>query len=176
MCLLFWVHYSDVIMSMMVCQITSVSIVCLTICSGADQRKHQSSVSLAFVRGIHRWPVNSPHKGPVRRKMFSNYWRHHELHLLRRACVNWGSHCLISVCGYIHTLSGDGYTIRWVSSKETLPKCITVYSKNFAHCFRALHFPFFIKNDILYGISTDDDISKQNRAKQNSVYIWWDVL
>ena len=31
---------------------------------GADQRKHQSSVSLVFVRGIHRWPVNSPHKGP----------------------------------------------------------------------------------------------------------------
>ena len=39
-------------------------------CSGADQRKHQSSASLAFVRGIHRWPVNSPHKWPVTRKMF----------------------------------------------------------------------------------------------------------
>ena len=38
--------------------------------SGADQRKHQSSASLAFARGIHRWPVNSPHKGPVPRKMF----------------------------------------------------------------------------------------------------------
>ena len=36
-----------------------------TICSGADQRKHQSSPSLAFVRGIHRWPVNSLHKVPV---------------------------------------------------------------------------------------------------------------
>ena len=36
-----------------------------------DQRKHKSSASLAFVRGIHRWPVNSPHKGPVTRKMFS---------------------------------------------------------------------------------------------------------
>ena len=38
--------------------------------SGADQRKHQSSASLAFVRGIHRSPVNSPHKRPVRRNMF----------------------------------------------------------------------------------------------------------
>ena len=37
---------------------------------GTDQRKHQSSALLAFVRGIHRWPVNSPHKGPVTRKMF----------------------------------------------------------------------------------------------------------
>ena len=35
-----------------------------------DQRKHQSSASLAFMRGIHRWPVNSPHKGPLTRKMF----------------------------------------------------------------------------------------------------------
>ena len=34
------------------------------------ERKRQSSVSLAFVRGIHRWPVNSPHKGSVTRKMF----------------------------------------------------------------------------------------------------------
>ena len=38
--------------------------------SCADQRKHQSSASLAFVRGIHRWPVNSPHEGPATRKMF----------------------------------------------------------------------------------------------------------
>ena len=37
---------------------------------GPDQRKHQSSASLAFVRGIHLWPVNHPHKGPVTRKMF----------------------------------------------------------------------------------------------------------
>ena len=36
----------------------------------ADQRNHQSSASLAFVRGIHRWPVDYPHKGPVTRKMF----------------------------------------------------------------------------------------------------------
>ena len=38
--------------------------------SGTDQRKHQSSASLAFVGGIHRWPMNSPHKGPVTRKLF----------------------------------------------------------------------------------------------------------
>ena len=47
-------HYSDIIMSMMASQITGVSIVCSTVGSGTDQRKHQSSVSLAFVRGIHR--------------------------------------------------------------------------------------------------------------------------
>ena len=64
------VHYHDVIMSTIASQITSLSIVCSIVCSGGDQRKHQSSASLAFVRGIHRWPVNSPHKGPVTRKMF----------------------------------------------------------------------------------------------------------
>ena len=44
--------------------------------SGADQRKHQSSASLAFVRGFHWWPVNSLHKGPVTWKMFP--WCHYE--------------------------------------------------------------------------------------------------
>ena len=63
-------NYSDVIMGTMGSQITGVLIVYSTICSGADQRKHQSSASLAFVRGIHCTPVNSPHKGPVTRKMF----------------------------------------------------------------------------------------------------------
>ena len=57
-------------MSAMASRITGVSIVYSTVCSGTDQENHQSSVSLAFVRGIHRWPVNFPHKGPVTRKMF----------------------------------------------------------------------------------------------------------
>ena len=51
-------------------QITSLTMVYSTVDSGADQSKHQSSASLAFVRGIHRGPVNSPHKWPVTRKMF----------------------------------------------------------------------------------------------------------
>ena len=52
-------HYSDVIMGAMTYQITSLTIVYSTVYSGAYQRKHQSPASLAFVRGIHRWPVNS---------------------------------------------------------------------------------------------------------------------
>ena len=51
-------------------QITSLIIVYSTVYSGADERKQQSSASLAFVRGIDRWPVNSPQKWPVTRKMF----------------------------------------------------------------------------------------------------------
>ena len=57
-------------MGAMASQITSLTIVYSIVYSGAGQRKHQSSASLAFVQGIHRWPVNSPHKGPVTRKMF----------------------------------------------------------------------------------------------------------
>ena len=64
------VRYSDVIMTTMASQITSLAIVYSTFYPGADQRKHQSSASLAFVRGIHRGPVNSPPKRPVARKMF----------------------------------------------------------------------------------------------------------
>ena len=51
-------------------QITSPTIVYSTVYSDTDQRKHQSSASLAFVWGIHRGPVDSPHKWPVTRKMF----------------------------------------------------------------------------------------------------------
>ena len=63
-------HFNDVIKSAIACQITSLTIVHSTVNSGADQRKHQSSVSLVFVWIIHRWSVNSPHKWPVTRKMF----------------------------------------------------------------------------------------------------------
>ena len=56
-------------MSAKASHITGVSIVWSTVCSDSDKKKHQSSASLAFVRKIHRWPVNSPHKGPVTRKM-----------------------------------------------------------------------------------------------------------
>ena len=64
-------HYDDVIMMAIASQITSLTIVYSAVYSGAHQRKHQSSASLAFVWGIHRGPVNSPHKWPVTRKMFS---------------------------------------------------------------------------------------------------------
>ena len=62
-------HYNDVIMNAIASQITSLTIGYSTVYSGADQRKYQSSASLAFAWGIHRWPVNSPHKGSVTRKI-----------------------------------------------------------------------------------------------------------
>ena len=63
-------HYDDVIMTMLASQITSLTVVYSSVYSGVNQRKHQSSASLAFVREIHRGPVNFPHKWLVTRKMF----------------------------------------------------------------------------------------------------------
>ena len=70
-------HYSDVVMGAMAYQITSLAIVYSTVYSGAYQRKHQSYAPLAFVWGIHRWPVHSPHKWPVTGKCF---------HLMTSSC------------------------------------------------------------------------------------------
>ena len=63
-------HYGDVLIGAMASQMTRLTIVYSIFFPGADQRKHQCSTSLAFVRGIHRWSVNSPHKGLLTRKMF----------------------------------------------------------------------------------------------------------
>ena len=88
----FHMHYNDVITSALASQITSLTIVYSSVYSGADQRKHQSSASLAFVRGIHRRPVNYLHKGTVTRKCFqliTSSW-------LKSLRLQWGS------CGYFN--------------------------------------------------------------------------
>ena len=64
------IHYSDVTMGATASEMTHISTVCSTVCSGAHQRKHQISSSLAFVRRIHQSPVDFPHQGLVTRKMF----------------------------------------------------------------------------------------------------------
>ena len=61
-------HYNEVIMSTVPSQITSVSIVCSTVGSGTDQRRHQSSTSLAFV--LKQKARNAEN--------VSIWWRHHD--------------------------------------------------------------------------------------------------
>ena len=56
-------RYSDVSIGAMAPQITSMTTVCPTFCSEAHERKHRSLALVAFVRGIHHSPVDSPHKG-----------------------------------------------------------------------------------------------------------------
>ena len=96
-------HYSDVIVSAMASQIIGVSIVYSTVFfSGTDKKKYHNSASLALARGIHRSPVNSPHKGPVTRKMFHYRWRHHVVWKLR--CYWWACYSVRSLWYYM-TLS-----------------------------------------------------------------------
>ena len=97
------IHYGDVIMDVLASQITSLAIVFSTVHSGADQRKHQSSASLAFVRGIHRRPVNSPHKWPVTRKMFPFDY----------VIMNWEFqlHIYIYICSWGPNRSLDNHSV-----------------------------------------------------------------
>ena len=76
-------HYSDVIMGAPASQITSLTIVYSNVYSGEDQRKDQSSASLAFVWGIHRWPVNSPQRASNAENV-SIWWRHHATKMFSR--------------------------------------------------------------------------------------------
>ena len=96
-----FLHYSDVARSAMTSQITGVSIACSTAGSGAHQRKHQSSASLVFVRGIHRWPVISPYQGPVKRKIFSFTTSSWDIQQSAYKCFNAAiiSVALYFVCG-----------------------------------------------------------------------------
>ena len=128
-------------MSAMAFQITCVSIVYSTICSGTDQRQHQSSASLAFVRGIHRWPVNAPHKGPVTRNIFPFddvimlQWRpgcvsHSSVDLARKG---YRFHCFRLVdqgIVYWNIAGSDGYlTINTIFSNVWL--CRLFFGKSF---------------------------------------------
>ena len=89
-------HYDDVTMGVIASQITSLTIVYSIVYSDTDQRKRQSSASLAFVRGIHRGPVSSPHKWPVMRKIFPFY----DVIMPRtKYCACW-SPCFVK-CHYI---------------------------------------------------------------------------
>ena len=110
-------HYGDVIMGTIASQITSLTVVYPTVYSDADQRKYQSSASLAFVWGIHRGPVNSPHNWPVTRKMFpfddvimwqdiwplQGRWAHpsrKSCQWLRQECMNSHDANIALICWY----------------------------------------------------------------------------
>ena len=102
-------HYNDVIMGAIASQITSLTIVYSTVYSDADQRKHQSSASLAFVRGIHRWPVNFPTQRASNAENVSTWRRHYDFSKMvprSPGCIQWDCQCswkwrLYKTCFYI---------------------------------------------------------------------------
>ena len=74
----FIIHYNDVIMGAIASQITCLAIVYSIVYSVADQRKHQSSASLAFVRGSHRSATGEfPAQRASNAENVSIWWRHH---------------------------------------------------------------------------------------------------
>ena len=83
-------HYVDVIMGVIASEITSLTIVYSAVYSEADQRKNQIPASLAFVRGVHRGPVNSPHKWPVARKCFHGHQCYNSIYEMRVLIVGNG--------------------------------------------------------------------------------------
>ena len=110
-------HYNGIIMGAIASQITSLTIVYSTFYSGADQRKHQSSASLAFVRGIHRSPVNSPHKWPVTRKMFPFD------DVIMRSVQNTGTY--YSIQGwFVRNLAWGGYAESQVYMTNQTEACV----------------------------------------------------
>ena len=110
-------------MSVMVSQITGAS-VDSTVCSGADQTKHQSSTPLTFVRGIHWWLGNSPHKGPVTQKTDQTDDRLTRVHnLLRTFCFD--------VISSISSISPTETTCeRRMCSSKISQSCMSVMSRS----------------------------------------------
>ena len=85
----------DVIIGAMASEITNLTVVCSTAYSDTDKRTQLSFTSLTFLRGIHRGPLNSPHKGPVTPENVSIWWRHHghqgrHAMLVTRGLVSYG--------------------------------------------------------------------------------------
>ena len=118
-------HYDDVIMNAMASQITSLTIVYSTVYSGADQRKHESSASLAFVWGIHWGSVNYPHKWPLTRKMFP-----FDDVIMLRHIMEWSSMCLFCFLHIIADSSENGVV---KSNQTTLMWCFTLVNAPSGH-------------------------------------------
>ena len=122
-------------------QITSVTIVYTTVYSDADQSKHQSSASLAFVWGIHRGPVNSPHKWPVTRKMLP--FDDVIMRLLETILSHYQWSLVTFIEGQLHSSCWRYLFLIWGW------KLHTVYPKKYAHGFVVLCFVVVMQSFIM---------------------------
>ena len=132
-------------MTMLASQITSLTVVYSIVYSGVHQRKHQSSASLAFVREIHRGPVNFPHKWPVTRKMFPfddvimNRDFHRLEHMLHQA---QRGHCPIPVFTSILEIYHNNFMYKmshvlfWLYHEFLLDELWTINDAHYFHYLR----------------------------------------
>ena len=118
-------HYSAVIRRAMAPQITGSSTVYSIVCSGADRRSHQSSALLTFARGIHRWPVDSPRKGAVTRKIFP-----YDDFIMPFVYCRLGDALLWLFVGWVHRQLSkqptNSYLIAWSRSAADRSKCCII--------------------------------------------------
>ena len=132
-------------MSAMASQITSLTIVYSTVYSGADQRKHQSCASLAIVRGIHRWPVNSPHKGPVTRKMFP-----FDNVIMQSVSLLVFSSRIPSCCPFLSSPFRSPFLSLLLSLPCSLAHCISLSPPNWVTCSLIIYIYTYLQEKTLY--------------------------
>ena len=129
------IQYGEVIIRVMASWITSLTIVYWTVYSGPDQRKCQSSTLLAFVRGIHQWPANLPHKGPVMQKVFP-----FDDIIMNITKPQWGNifkldiTCYVKddIWSYINQCNNESYILFSCGSKHIN------YYQHFETCFKSI--------------------------------------
>ena len=121
-------YYNDVIMSAMASQITGVSIVYSTVCASAGHRNYQCSASLAFVSGIHRSPVDSTHKGSVKRKIFP----FHDVIMKLPTLIFDSSHSML--CRACWAVVASLWKIMMYASEMMMVNNIILFSSNLIKC------------------------------------------
>ena len=166
-------------MSKMVSQITSLTIVYWTIYSGADQRKHQSYASLAFVRGIHRWPVNSPTQMASNAENVSISWCHHGIKLIKPFGFIQIYHLRSPFYGEILHWSREVFKLTTPSLLETvMTATLTVHDdvikwNHFPHCWSFVRVtggfssqrPVTRSFDVFFDVRLNNWLSKQSRCQ-----------
>ena len=112
-------HYIDVIMTTIASQITSLTVVYSTVYSDADQRRHQSSASLAFVWGIHRDRWIPRTKGQLRRNCFhlmTSSWEVVRFRLVYPCCMSKRIAWIVVIMSILDKEYGSRYVGCVVSS------------------------------------------------------------
>ena len=161
-------HDSDIIMTTMASQFTSLKIVYSIVYSDAEQRKHQSSASLAFLRGIHRESVNSPHKGPVTRKMFpfDDVIMLNILSILLSNLLAFiNTHCVLIKCN-----RNDKICIDWTHIYPSVfPRCI-FFSQDTCICVLYINFTqrrSILKIDFSFSFWITESCGKSMQGRGN---------
>ena len=158
-------------------RIISLTIVYSTVYSDADQRKHQSSASLAFVWGIHRGPVNSPHKWPVTQKMFP--FDDVIIHLLTSA--NVCMHIFDSVLIEVECIAFYSIIALWILHiraylKLIISKWVVILSSiSWLHCLVLVYLQLYPICYDIHGITQcfyrHDDVIKWKHFSRNWPFV-----